>query len=47
MNDRSLTGPYQLPPVDEDAAATPQYIGRYRIERMLGKGGIKDGCPLF
>src|SRR5215469_12492638 len=40
MNDRSLTGPYQPPTVDEDAAPIPQYIGRYRIERILGKGGF-------
>ncbi len=40
MNDRSLTGPYQPPTVDEDAAATPQYIGRYKVERILGKGGF-------
>jgi|SRR5579884_3836240 len=40
MSDRSLTGPYQPPTVDEDAAATPQHIGRYRVERVLGKGGF-------
>src|SRR6516164_10204646 len=26
--------------VDEVAAATPQHIGRYRVERVLGKGGF-------
>src|SRR5579884_1779732 len=40
MSDRSLTGPYQPPTVDEDAAATPQHVGRYRVERVLGKGGF-------
>jgi serine/threonine protein kinase len=40
MNDRSLTGPSQPATVVEDAAATPQYIGRYRVERILGKGGF-------
>jgi serine/threonine protein kinase/formylglycine-generating enzyme required for sulfatase activity len=40
MNDPNPTGPYQPATVDEDAAATPQYIGRYRVERILGKGGF-------
>jgi eukaryotic-like serine/threonine-protein kinase len=40
MNDRNLTGPYQPAAVDEDAAATPQHIGRYRVEKLLGKGGF-------
>jgi len=26
--------------VDEVAPPTPQHIGRYRIERILGKGGF-------
>jgi hypothetical protein len=26
--------------VDEVAAATPQHIGRYRVERVLGQGGF-------
>src|SRR6516225_2848197 len=41
MNDRSLTGPYQPAAVDEVADATPQHIGRYRVERVLGKGGFR------
>src|SRR5215471_636650 len=40
MNDRSFTGPYQPPTVDETADAIPQYVGRYRVERILGKGGF-------
>src|SRR6516225_10312302 len=40
MYDSNPTGPYQPATVDEDAAATPQYIGRYRVERILGKGGF-------
>ncbi len=40
MNDPNPTGPYQPATVDEQGAATPQYIGRYRIERILGKGGF-------
>ena len=33
MNDQPIT-------VDEVAAATPPYIGRYRVERVLGQGGF-------
>ena len=33
MNDQPIT-------VDEVAAATPQHIGRYRVERVLGQGGF-------
>ena len=40
MSDRSFTGPYQPPTVDETADAIPQYVGRYRVERVLGKGGF-------
>src|SRR6516225_8665132 len=40
MNDPNPTGPYRPATVHEDVAATPQYIGRYRIERVLGRGGF-------
>jgi serine/threonine protein kinase/formylglycine-generating enzyme required for sulfatase activity len=40
MNDLNRTGPYQPDSVDENAASTPQHIGRYRIEKLLGKGGF-------
>src|SRR5208282_2174346 len=40
MNDSNRTSPYQPGTVDELAAATPQRIGRYRIERILGQGGF-------
>src|SRR6266567_6727075 len=40
MNDANRTGPYQPAAVDEVAAATPQRIGRYQVERILGQGGF-------
>jgi serine/threonine-protein kinase len=40
MNDSSHTGPFQPAAVDEAAVEQPQHIGRYRIERVLGKGGF-------
>jgi serine/threonine protein kinase/formylglycine-generating enzyme required for sulfatase activity len=40
MNDLDRTDPYQPPPADESAAAIPQHIGRYRVERILGEGGF-------
>jgi eukaryotic-like serine/threonine-protein kinase len=40
MNDPERTGAYQPATVDEVAAALPTQIGRYRIERVLGKGGF-------
>src|SRR3954468_9629861 len=40
MNDLNRTGPYQPAAGDELAAATPERIGRYRVERVLGKGGF-------
>ena len=42
MNDHNRTGPYQPESPDAPAvnAAQPQHIGRYRIERALGKGGF-------
>jgi serine/threonine protein kinase/formylglycine-generating enzyme required for sulfatase activity len=40
MNDPNPTGPYQPATVNEAAAATPQRIGRYRVEKTLGQGGF-------
>jgi serine/threonine protein kinase/formylglycine-generating enzyme required for sulfatase activity len=40
MNDPNETGPFQPSPVDGIAVATPQHIGRYRVERVLGQGGF-------
>jgi serine/threonine protein kinase/formylglycine-generating enzyme required for sulfatase activity len=40
MNDLDRTDPYQPGPADESAAAMPQHIGRYRVERILGEGGF-------
>src|SRR6516165_10581320 len=45
MNELDKTGAYQPggkegPAVDAAAEAIPQRIGRYRIERILGKGGF-------
>src|SRR6516165_7786882 len=40
MNDLNPTGPYQPATVEEVATATPQHIGRYRVERLLGQGGF-------
>src|SRR5215831_8930105 len=40
MNDTNPTVPDQSATVNEVAAATPQHIGRYRIERVLGRGGF-------
>ena len=40
MNDLNETCPFQPSSVDEATAATPQNIGRYRVERVLGKGGF-------
>ena len=40
MNEPDRTGPYQPTTVDEPSSATPEQIGRYRIERMLGQGGF-------
>jgi hypothetical protein len=40
MKDANRTGPYQPPTVDEVAADQPRSIGRYRIEKVLGKGGF-------
>src|SRR5262249_31523435 len=40
MNDPNRTGPYQPATVAEVAPATPQRIGRYRVERVLGQGGF-------
>jgi predicted Ser/Thr protein kinase len=37
--DPDRTGPYR-PQADETAAEQPQYVGRYRVERVLGKGGF-------
>jgi serine/threonine protein kinase len=40
MNDLNRTGPFQPTTVDEAASATPERIGRYRIERILGQGSF-------
>jgi serine/threonine protein kinase/formylglycine-generating enzyme required for sulfatase activity len=40
MNDPNPTGPYQPATVEEALDATTQYIGRYRVERLLGQGGF-------
>jgi len=40
MKDPNPTGPFQPATVEEVATATPQHIGRYRIERVLGEGGF-------
>ena len=40
MNDANRTGPHEPATVDEAAADQPQSIGRYRIEKVLGKGGF-------
>ena len=40
MNDSNPTGPFQPATGDDVAAAIPQRIGRYRIEKVLGKGGF-------
>lgn len=39
MNDLNPTAPYRPSAVDV-AAAIPPYIGRYRIEKVLGQGGF-------
>src|SRR5450432_358926 len=40
MNDLNKTGPFQPATGDEVVAATPQHVGRYRIEKVLGQGGF-------
>jgi serine/threonine protein kinase/formylglycine-generating enzyme required for sulfatase activity len=40
MNDLNRTDPYQPTTVDQAVVATPQYIGRYRVEKLLGTGGF-------
>src|SRR5450755_1780574 len=41
MNDApEETGAYQPESLDSPAAAQPTHIGRYRIEKVLGKGGF-------
>ena len=40
MIDLNRTGPHQPDTSDEIAADQPRRIGRYRVERVLGKGGF-------
>jgi serine/threonine protein kinase/formylglycine-generating enzyme required for sulfatase activity len=40
VSDLSRTGPYEPATVDEVAAETPEHIGRYRVEKILGQGGF-------
>ena len=40
MSDTHRTRPYQPATVDEVAAAPPTHIGRYRVEKTLGRGGF-------
>jgi formylglycine-generating enzyme required for sulfatase activity len=39
MNDPNCTRPYH-PVTGDPVAAQPQHIGRYRVEKILGKGGF-------
>ncbi len=40
MGDLNRTGPYEPEPADDDSTDQPQHIGRYRVEKILGKGGF-------
>jgi serine/threonine protein kinase len=40
MNEPNRTGPYQPTTGDEAGSATPEQIGRYRVEKILGQGGF-------
>jgi serine/threonine protein kinase len=40
MNDLNETGSFQPRSVDVVSAAIPQYIGRFRVDKILGKGGF-------
>jgi eukaryotic-like serine/threonine-protein kinase len=40
MNSSEATGPYQPAVANEDPPELPKEIGRYRVERFLGKGGF-------
>src|SRR6516165_12034217 len=40
MNDLNETGSFQPRSVDVVSAAIPQYIGRFRVDKILRKGGF-------
>jgi formylglycine-generating enzyme required for sulfatase activity len=40
MNDSNVTRPYEPEPPEDDGSGPPHAIGRYRVERILGKGGF-------